>query len=189
MGENQNRKIDRVYFLIHPVCWAEGYPNGRLASHILREDEFYANYELEKKVRERQDAFIAGMKKNEALILYPIGTGKEMRELEAHAEKVLSDRCIILRREPPKLSDYEHYLPDDILADLSREVMRAYVEFKYSWLPSSIKVLYTNRAYAYEIEQELWQSNRSKAVMPQTGMRKTHMRISLKRMRGFLRYP
>jgi len=103
----------------------------------------------------KQDALIAEMSDREALILYPIGKGNEMSELEACAEKRLGKRCIIMRRTPPQRSDYERYLPREILADLSLEVMRAYVEFGYSWLPRGGQGAVRHRAYAFDIEEEL----------------------------------
>lgn len=157
MNGRTGRRIERVHFLIHPVCWAEGCPNGRVAGHILREDEFLANLVLERRIRAKQNELIETMDDRDVLILYPIGQGTEMQELERFAKTRLGDRCLILRRAPPQRSDYERYLPREILADLSLEVMRAYVEFGYAWLPKAIKVLYVNRAYALDIEEELRQ--------------------------------
>lgn len=150
-----SRRIDKIYFLVHPVTWTiTGYQNGKLAPHILREDEFLANLELEKRVRVKQDELIAHMKGNEALILYPIGESKAMQDLEEYTQNTLGERCYILRRGAPAASTMGSYLPEEILAELSKEVMGAYIEFNYSWNVKAVKVLYTSRAYAYDIEHD-----------------------------------
>lgn len=151
-------KINRVYFLIHPVCWAHSLVDGKAPPHS-RETEYMAIYDTEMRVRKLQDERIANMKEDELLVLYPIGHSDEMEKLETYALHMLGERCIILRRQPIVSTTADGYLPDDVLLALSKEILTFCIHNGYDWNAQGIKVLYTNKGYALDLHHEIVSRN------------------------------
>lgn len=150
------KAIKKVYFLIHPVTYATFLVDGKVPrAPNLRQTEYMAIYETEKAVRKRQDEFIAGMKDDELLVLYPIGQSGEMLKLEEYASDTLGDRCVILRREPVQPATAEGYLPDNLLLGVSAEIVALSVRYGYDWSARCLKVLYTSRGYACDLQREM----------------------------------
>lgn len=150
--------IDKIYFLIHPVCFETSYvANGRQVPFGSNEPVFLACLEWERRVISKQKAFLANMKRNEALIILPIGNTKPMRDLEAYAKRILGRRCVIIRREPPgETQDYpvKKYLPEEIYAELAEEILETCYQRGYEWSAQTLKVLFTSRATAVDIQNE-----------------------------------
>ena len=95
-------KIDKLYFLFHPVCWRM---HGPKPPEGVDQENWTACYNRELRVNEEQKKFMSRMQPNEALIMFPISRSKPMLELEEHATKVLGRRAIFVRRsgkDPPR---------------------------------------------------------------------------------------
>jgi len=173
-------KIDKFYFMFHPVCWGMGMRGNEpppLPAGVRKED-YLACYEWEKVVNQRQKDFISQMKPNEALIMFPISSCKAMLDLEQHAAKVLGRRCIFVRGchpDPPaawaKLSDaikrflqdeklegkkgYLKDVPPQIRKELAAEIRQACQVLGYGWKTGGLEVLHTSRMFALDIQNQL----------------------------------
>ena len=69
-------KIDRVFFLIHPACWAlsNGRPDlAELQRQGTRRASFFAAEHWEQRVIELQKKFIGSLGQCDAMVIYPIG--------------------------------------------------------------------------------------------------------------------
>lgn len=173
-------KIDKFYFMFHPVCWGMGMRGDQpppVPAGASKED-YLACYEWEKVVNQRQKDFISNMKPSEALIMFPISRCQAMLDLEQHATKALGRRCIFVRGchpDPPaawaKLSDpikqflqgkelegKEDYLkdiPPKIRNELDAEIREACRVRGYDWGIGGLEVLYTSRMFALDIQNQL----------------------------------
>ena len=171
--------IQRVFFMIHPTCWAE-FPDGPPESFVQNGgnlSDFYAASNWEKRVNQKQKEFISKMLEDDVLIIYPIGKSNEMRELISYAERILGTRCLVIKsdvyREPEQLEEMDdpirHFLEDedmegrsefwDILPvsereDMIKEIREACEVSGYNWRPAALKVVQGNRLYAMEIKEE-----------------------------------
>ncbi len=181
-ADKQALKIDKFYFMFHPVCWQMGMrgneppplPEG------VRKKDYLACYEWEKVVNQRQKDFISKMKPNEALIMFPISRCQAMLDLEQHAEKVLGRRCVFVRAvhpDPPaawaelsdpikqflendKLDGKDDYLkavPPKIRDELESEIREACRVRGYDWRTGGLEVVYTSRMFALDIQSQLKQ--------------------------------
>jgi len=171
----QPGRIEKIYFMFHPVCWAASMQNGEPPSHCDR-DRWFAWLAWEQDVNQRQKTFISGMKPKEALVIFPISTTPPMLELEAHATQILGSRCFIVRREsvnPPASwaelrnpierflsddrlegkADFLEGVPAEIRAELSAEIREACAALGYDWSPAALKVVYYSRLVAMDLEQ------------------------------------
>ena len=175
----ERRKIDKLYFLFHPVCWRM---HGPKAPAGYDSKNWTACYERELRVNEAQKEFISGMKPNEALILFPIGASPAMRAIEQHAEKVLGRRAIIVRRggvdpprawaelrnpierflDDPKLAGKAEFLkgvPDEIQRELAQEIRASLGSSRSPWNVSVLEVVYYSRLCAMDIRNEFEERN------------------------------
>ena len=174
------QKIDKFYFMYHPVCWGMGMRGGQpppLPEGVSKKD-YLACYEWEVLVNQRQKEFISRMEPNEALIMFPISRSKPMLDLEQHAEKTLGRRCIFVREvhEDPPLSwrelsdpirrfaegdklkgkdDYLKEIPLPIREELQAEIRQACQALGYDWGVGGLEVLYTSRMFAEDIQNQL----------------------------------
>ena len=174
-------KIERLYWLIHPVCWGMnggGIPGGYLEATGLKAEDWHAALNWERRVNEEQKQFISNMKANEALIIYPISRSQPMLDLEQHAEKTLGRRCLILHRpavaEPKVLHEMDqpikHFLEDEqmegrdtfwnqapkaIQDEVRAEIIQACAANGYDWSPGALKVIIYNRLLAQDIKDML----------------------------------
>jgi hypothetical protein len=172
--------INKFYFLFHPVCWGMGMRGEDpppLPEGVKRED-YLACYEWEKEVNQRQKDFISEMKPNEALLVFPIGAGESMLDLERHAQDELGRRCVFVREvhpDPPEawgdieepirqfldnedLDGKKAYLekvPPPIREELESEIREACRAVGYNWSVSGLEVLYTSRMFALDIQNQL----------------------------------
>lgn len=167
-------KIDKLYFLFHPVCWRM---HGPKAPPGYDQENWTACYDRELRVNEEQKKLISRMQPSEALILFPISRSKPMLELEEHATKVLGRRVVIVRRggkDPPRewaklqnpierfLSDpqlpgkteFLDGVPPDIHAELLTELRQARRDSDSSWNISVLEVAYYSRLCAMDIKKE-----------------------------------
>ena len=184
-------RIRRVYFMIHPTCWAD-YPEGPPDSFIEEGgnlSDFYAAANWERRVNQKQKGFIDQMREDDALVVYPIGTSDEMKQLIEYGDRVLGRRCLVIRsevrREPEQLEAMEEpikrfledeemegrrefwdVLPDRVRDDVAREIREACEVIGYSWRPAALKVIQGNRLYALEIKEEF--ARRDLEVDPST---------------------
>jgi hypothetical protein len=96
----QPTKIDKIYFMFHPVCWsilmAGTQPPPSVADVAGKREDFLLAWRREVEVVRRQKRFMSRMKPNEALVLFPISTAKPMRLIRQYATKALGGRCIII---------------------------------------------------------------------------------------------
>ena len=174
-------KIERICWLIHPVCWSMhggGIPAGYLDATGLKAEDFMYSLEWERRVNQEQKRFMDNMKPNEVLIVYPISSCKAMLDLERHAQKTLGRRCLIMRRGPvaaPKVLNemadpIRHFLedeemegrdafwnqaPKEIQDELRVEIRHACEATGYDWNPGALKVIIYNRMLAYDIRNML----------------------------------
>ena len=105
-------KIDRVFFLIHPACWAlsNGRPDlAELQQLGTRRASFFAAEHWEQRVIELQKTFIGSLGQCDAMVIYPIGDTPPMLSLIETARTHLGDRCIVqqasINVEPAALHD------------------------------------------------------------------------------------
>ena len=174
-AKGKQHKITKLYFLFHPVCWRM---HGATPPKGADPENWKACYERELRVNELQKKFMSKMKSNEALIVFPIGTGKAMRDLEQHAEKVLGKRAIIVRRggkDPPRAwakfkdpiqrflsskplkgrKEFLSAVPKDIQNELANELRSATKGgLQRPWNVSVLEVAYYSRMCAMDILQE-----------------------------------
>ena len=117
------------------------------------------------------------MKPNEALIMFPNGRHQAMRDLEDHAVKALGDRCIIMDSELPippdswsefpnrikrflddeqleSRADFLERVPPQMRADVEAEIRETCEIHGYNWRIDALRVIYTSRLYARDIENE-----------------------------------
>ena len=119
-------RIHRIYFMIHPTCWAE-HPDGPADSFVESGGNLFdwyvaANWEV--RANHEQKELLDRMAPNEALVIVPIGSGPAMRDLEAHAAWVLGHRCLILGPPvpatpgmPDTAEPVSRFLEDDTLEE------------------------------------------------------------------------
>lgn len=150
MSEQNKTEIKRIYFCIHPVAWSaayEGYNGVPPGYDPLR---FMKFLEWEKRVIPKMHEFIENLKDNDALIVYPCGTNDPtMEALEAHAEKCLGKRCVILR---PEFRARD--LPNSVKVELFDEILDTVDSEGWYWNTGGIKVIVGNRRYSIEIKKE-----------------------------------
>ena len=122
------------------------------------------------------------MQPDEVLVLFPIGGGPAMRDLEQHATAALGRRCIIVRRgsrDPPAAwaalpSPIKHFLDDsdlegkaEFLQDvppgvreaLESEIRQAVRAGGADWNIAVLEVIYHSRLCAMDIQEELQRRN------------------------------
>ena len=178
-SEPKRQKIDKLYFMFHPVCWRMHGPKPPAGADP---QNWTACYTRELRVNEAQKKFISQMKTNAALVLFPIGTSPPMRALEEHASQELGRRCIIVRREgkdPPRswanlANPIERFLndphlegraeflkgvPSEIQAELETEIRKALVVRTGKCNISVLDVVYYSRLCAMDIQSELKKHN------------------------------
>jgi hypothetical protein len=173
-------KIDRVFFLIHPACWAlsDGRPDLAALQQLgTRRASFFAAEHWEQRVIELQKTFIESLGQRDAMVIYPIGDTPAMCSLIETARTHLGDRCIVqqasINVEPAALHDMtepiRHFLEDEVLegrdefwgvipehlhAEIHDDLRRAIAAHGQDWAPRALKVLAGNRIYADEIARE-----------------------------------
>jgi hypothetical protein len=172
-------KIDKLYFLFHPVCWRM---HGPQPPKGVDQENWTACYNRELRVNEEQKKFMSRMQPNEALIMFPISRSKPMLELEEHATEVLGRRAIIVRRggkDPPRdwaelTNPIERFLTDPqlkgkaeflkgvpaaIQTELAAEIREARQNSHSTWNVSVLEVAYYSRLCAMDIRNEFKKRN------------------------------
>ena len=171
----QTTRIDNIYFLIHPCCWAlsdKPDPN-YLKTHGVRASEWYAARNLERETNRKQKELIESMGPNEALVIYPIGKSEPMLDLIATGERELGPRCVVIEspvcEAPAQLKDmsepirhflndeemegrqaYWDVIPEALRPEIEQEIRDACEVLGYDWAPGALKVIQGNRVYAQE---------------------------------------
>ena len=173
---SETTRIDRIYFLIHPVCWglSDKPDPDYLETYGVLASEWYAALSLERQVNQKQMEFMEAMGPNEALIIFPIGESKPMLDLIATAERVLGPRCLIpecpITPEPAQLKDMSepirHFLddeemegrdaywdpiPESLRPVVEKEIRDACEALGYDWNPAALKVVGVSRLVAAEL--------------------------------------
>ena len=171
--------IDRLCFMFHPVCWRM---HGEQPPAGADPENWAACYNRELRVNEMQKQFISRLPENAALVLFPIGNGPAMRDLEEHATKALGRRCVIVRRpgkDPPrswaKLTDpigqflenpalegraeFLASIPAEIQSELAAEIRQVSPAGRQGWNVSVLEVLYYSRMCALDIERAFAERN------------------------------
>jgi hypothetical protein len=171
----QTTRIDKIYFLIHPCCWAMAdKPDlNYFKTYGARASEWYAALNLERQVNRKQKELIESMGPNEALIIYPIGQSKPMLDLIATGERELGPRCIVQKsmvcEAPAQLQDmsepirhflddeqmegrqaYWDVIPEPLRPEIEQEIRDACEVLGYDWRPGALKAIQGNRVYAQE---------------------------------------
>jgi len=174
------RQINKVFFLIHPCCWALTDEPGAeyMETTGVLPSEWYAARNLEREVNRKQKEFIQRMGADEVLIIFPSGDSAPMRELIATAERELGERCLIpqppVRAVPPQMLEMEepirHFLEDEemegrdafwevvqppLLAEMKREIRDACSAIGYDWSPHVLRVVLESRLCARELATAL----------------------------------
>ena len=90
-------KIEKIYFMIHPTCWADGGSpqEGYLEETGYNASDWYVSLNWEKEVNQKQKEFISNMGPGEAMVIIPINhdaPSAQMRDLWDHAERCLGRR-------------------------------------------------------------------------------------------------
>lgn len=175
----EGRKISKLNWLIHPVCWSMGMRGDQPPALPAGYDpqDYLDTWEWEKRVIERQKRYISNMGPDEVLLIHPIGSGPAMKGLIDHASKELGDRSIVMTRSNPnppeaigKLEQpLKHFLedesiegreeflakvPEDIQAELAEEIRQACQTLGYDWNYAALEVIYNCRLYAMDIKAE-----------------------------------
>ncbi len=172
----ETTRIDNIYFLIHPCCWAmSDKPDpDYLETYGVLKSEWYAARNLERETNRKQKELIEAIGPNEAMVIYPIGKSEPMLELIETAQRELGPRCVIVESPtcecPSQLKDMsepiKHFLDDDemegrqafwdvvpesIRPQIEQEIRDACEVIGYDWAPGALKVVQGNRIYAQEI--------------------------------------
>ena len=172
-------KIDKFYFMFHPVCWSIKMAGDQPSQNVTaNRKEFLDTWELEIEVVRRQKQFMTRMKPNEALVLFPVSNAKPMQIIEQYATKVLGRRCIIvgaiaLSDMPPgwrnvpnaieqfvrdELAGKDEWLqnvPAEIRTEVDAEIRQTCADRGYDWGFSAIEAAYTMRLWALQIADKL----------------------------------
>ena len=171
--------INRVYFMIHPTCWAE-HPDGPPDSFVQSGrnlSDWYAAANWEKQVNRRQKELIDRIGPDEALVIFPIGSSPSMRDLEEHGQAILGRRCLVLRTPVPAAPSFQNGGPNPVRRfldgedpeearafwdvvphrfrdELVAEFRRTAEAWGWDWTPSVLRVTAGNWLYAKEIADE-----------------------------------
>ncbi len=94
-AEQEPVSINKIYWWLHPYCWSL---HGLRAPEGREDDSWNAEMARELWLHTLRIDLINTMGPDEALIIYPIGSSRPMRQLEEHAKRVVGDRCFIMRR-------------------------------------------------------------------------------------------
>lgn len=177
--KNLEPNIDKIYFMIHPCCWAMS-PNGPLVQDIeshVPVSSWHTSLLWEQEVNKKQKEFISNMGPREALVIYPIGNTSAMHDLIMHAEHTVGPRCVIQKAPFPQVPDplYKmskpilHFLDSDEFKGRNKfwEVVPSHLrnalisEFRetcasdgYDWNPAALRVVAGNRVIAQELANE-----------------------------------
>ncbi len=166
--------INKISFLIHPVCWdlalgRDGTAHGYITSvENARRGAWYEAREFqdilawERRVNQKQKEYIERMRPDEAMILYPIGDKPAMRELIRFAEMTLGPRVLVIRSESPSGNtkvDYRTLLPPNARLQLADELLETVRRNDDKWSAMALEVIFYNRMIAEEISTEFRKRN------------------------------
>ncbi|MCK5733783.1 MAG: hypothetical protein KAI38_06325 [Candidatus Latescibacteria bacterium] len=141
--------IDKLVFLIHPLCYAGCEDEGRCP---MPEASFRAYVEYERTILPKWIEGLSQLAPNEALVLLPIGRTKSQRALEEGAQEVLGARCVVVRAAPSVSGAFLPGLDDAFKTGVAEDLMAAFQARGYEWRAQDMKVAVFSRAYAREIE-------------------------------------
>ncbi len=141
--------IDRLIFLIHPLCYAGCEDEGRCP---MPEASFRAYLECERTIQPKWNEALSKLASNEALVLLPIGWSKSQRALEERAQDVLGARCVVVRATASASGEFLPGMDDAFRTGVSDDLMAAFQTRGYEWPAQDMKVVLFSRAYAREIE-------------------------------------
>ena len=175
--------ISRIYFMFHPVCWsmqmAGDVPGRRIPKP---HDRFMALFRREVAVVERQKRFMAAMKPDEALVIFPNGNSRAMFVIEQYGAEILGRRCFVVSSQHPdvpaawrKLADpigrllddptlegREEWLkgvPQELADELFAEIRQAYATEGIKINLSTVEVAFSSRIFAEQILTEFRERN------------------------------
>ncbi|MFN0165360.1 MAG: hypothetical protein ACKV22_02930 [Bryobacteraceae bacterium] len=167
-------RINKISFLIHPVCWdlalgRDGTAHRYITSvENIRGGAWYESHEFqeilawERRVNQKQKEYIERMRPDEAMILYPIGNKPAMRELIRFAEMTLGPRVVVIRSESPSGNmkvDYRTLLPAKARMELADELLETVRRNDDKWSAMALEVIFYNRMIAEEIRAEFGKRN------------------------------
>jgi len=177
--------ISRIFFMYHPICWSMQMLGDVPGSRIPKpHDHFLATFKREVAVVERQKRFMAAMKPDEVLILFPNGYSRAMFIIEQYAREVLGRRCIIIRDthtdvpaawnkledpidrllEDPNLEGRKEWLkdvPPDVIEEVFSDVRKARTTEGINVGLPAVGVAFVSRIWAQEILDEFGRRNLS----------------------------
>jgi len=94
-AEESATSIRRILFIIHPYCWSM---SGDKVPDTWDPTEWNTFLTWELELHKKYQSIISKMDADEAVVIFPIGDSKPMRELKEHARAELGDRCVIVER-------------------------------------------------------------------------------------------
>ncbi len=144
--------IDKLVFLIHPLCYAGCEDEGRCP---MPEASFRAYLEYERKIWVKWNEAISKLASKEALVLLPIGSTKSQRALEEQAQNVLGARCVVVRATASVSGEFLPGLDDAFKTGVADDLVAAFQARGYEWPAQDMKVAVFSRAYARQIESAL----------------------------------
>ncbi|MCY3777017.1 MAG: hypothetical protein OXH11_13670 [Candidatus Aminicenantes bacterium] len=181
--------VRKIYFMFHPVCWQTAGldpPPGDWDEHSPYSRPVWdATYRKELEVNRLQKDLMSRMKRDEVLLLFPIGDKTPMLELQDYASRTLGRRAILVDRElkqppaewrkldhplerflsEPDLPGRDEFLdgvPAEIREELAAEIREAIDEagaVAATWNPAVLEVLYFSRLAASDIRNEFRKRN------------------------------
>lgn len=167
-------RINKISFLIHPVCWDLAVGRDGTARHYIgsveniRRGAWYEGHEFdeilawERRVNQKQKEYIERMRPDEAMVIYPIGNKAAMKELISFAELTLGPRVVVVRSESPSGNlkvDYRRLLPTEARTQLADELLETLRHNGDRWSANALEVIFYNRMIAEEIHTEFERRN------------------------------
>src|SRR3972149_9587346 len=152
-GGMKNQEIEKIYFMVHPVCYSKPVEEMIKGRTSPEREQVIWFCERERAVRVKQDELIRNLKKNEALVLYPIGLSERwpaMLNLEKLVRNIPDKRGIILPEKLPGPRNMDEWqkVSEDIRIQITDEIVRMYDVYWYDWQATEIKVIVYSSLYA-----------------------------------------
>lgn len=160
---NPHQYIDKIYFMVHPITYAEPYEKILSQRPDLDERHLKWFWEREREVRPKQDALIRNLGEHEALVLYPIGPKAIMSQIEAFARCRLGSRCIVLPTGRSILGSIGRgawaHIEEKIKAEIADDIARMVARYMYDWQSREVKTIILSRLYADYITRGFHDAN------------------------------
>ncbi len=127
----QNEKIEKLYFLIHGLC----YQDMCKTTGTFSDEKLIPYLEREKKCTQQWRERLKGFSENEALVIVPWTTDKKgpVAEFNRFAKSILKDHCFILDTPGPFENEFWADSSCAFQLNIIDEIQAAFVYQKEAW--------------------------------------------------------